>query len=63
MRYFEAHLPRNAYELRLDEAGGLEWLERRGDGVTRVHRRKPSESAWRAFVTRVYGILPIAGQL
>ena len=60
---FETDLRRNAYELRLDEDGGIDWIARRGDGALLIHRGEPAESGWRVFMSRFYGVLPIGGQL
>ncbi|TMV09024.1 phospholipase D family protein [Ruegeria sediminis] len=63
VRRFQENLDRNAYRLRLDEDGDIEWLARREDGVLLLYRREPIDSSWRAFMSGVYAILPIGGQL
>lgn len=63
VRRFEENIRRNAYELRLDEDGGIDWIERQEDGTMLVYRDEPVESGWRLFLSRVYGALPIGGQL
>jgi putative cardiolipin synthase len=60
---FEEDLRRNAYELRLDEGGGIDWIARRDDGALLIHPDEPASSGWRVFMSRVYGVLPIGGQL
>ncbi|WP_108261212.1 phospholipase D family protein [Mangrovicoccus ximenensis] len=63
VRQFQAGIRRNAYQLRLGTDGNLEWLEHTADGRILVHRDEPAESGWRSFKSRIYGVLPIGGQL
>ena len=60
---FESNIRRNAYELRLDDEGGIDWIARRDDGALLVYPDEPADSGWRVFMSRVYGVLPIGGQL
>lgn len=55
---FDTQIPALAYEVRLDEGGDLEWVEREG-GVTRVLRREPGRTALRSIGLGVLSILPI----
>ncbi|WP_172331017.1 phospholipase D family protein [Mangrovicoccus sp. HB161399] len=59
---FQAGIRENAYQLRLGTDGDIEWLEHK-DGKVLVHRDEPAESGWRSFKSRIYGVLPIGGQL
>ncbi|KUJ76606.1 phospholipase [Ruegeria marisrubri] len=60
---FRENLAENAYKLRLDDSGEIEWLARREDGAILLYRREPADSAWRAFMSSIYGLLPIGSQL
>ncbi|MGI1664202.1 phospholipase D family protein [Palleronia sp. KMU-117] len=60
---FEDNIRRNAYELRLDDEGGIDWMARRSDGAILIYPDEPADSGWRVFMSRVYGALPIGGQL
>ena len=55
---FDTRIPGLAYEVRLDEGGDLEWVEREGD-ATRVLRREPGRTALRSIGLGVLSILPI----
>jgi putative cardiolipin synthase len=55
---FDTQIPALAYEVRLDEGGHLEWIEREGD-ATRVLRREPGRTALRSIGLGVLSILPI----
>jgi putative cardiolipin synthase len=55
---FDTQIPALAYEVRLDEGGHLEWIEREG-GVTRVLRSEPGRTALRSIGLGVLSILPI----
>ena len=63
VRRFEENIRRNAYELRLDENGEILWIERRDDRSTVIYRDEPAGSPSRVFLSRIYGALPIGGQL
>ncbi|RYH07175.1 phospholipase D family protein [Tropicimonas sp. IMCC6043] len=63
VQLFRDNIRANAYELRLDETGGIDWLSRREDGTLVVYKQEPAHSAWRVFMSRIYGILPIGSQL
>ena len=60
---FDRELADSAYRLRLDKNGQIEWLARGKDGSWIAHRKEPSKSAWRKFMSGVYGTLPIRSQL
>ncbi len=51
-------VPQAAYQLRLGEGGGLQWVEREGDAV-RVHDEEPGASVWRRLMVAVLAVLPI----
>jgi putative cardiolipin synthase len=55
---FDTQIPALAYEVRLDEGGHLEWIEREGE-VTRVLRSEPGRTALRSIGLGVLSILPI----
>lgn len=63
VRKFEEDIRRNAYELRLDEDGGIDWIARGDDGAPQIYREEPASSGWRVFMSRLYGVLPIGSQL
>ncbi|WP_138466423.1 phospholipase D family protein [Poseidonocella sp. HB161398] len=63
VRQFQEGLQRNAYQLRLGTDGQIEWLDHSQDGKILVRQSEPADSSWRSFKSRVYGILPIGGQL
>ncbi|MCE5974211.1 phospholipase D family protein [Sinirhodobacter sp. WL0062] len=63
LRVFRRDLPQRAYKLTADERGKLNWLSRRADGVTLLHLWEPYDSVLRAFMSGVYGFLPIGKQL
>ncbi|MCV2879054.1 phospholipase D family protein [Sedimentimonas flavescens] len=63
LRIFKRDLPDRAYQVTADENGKLNWLSRREDGVTLLHLWEPYDSVWRAFMSGVYGFLPIGKQL
>ena len=58
-RAFDSRIPANAYELRLDEAGLLYWLEPRADGTVVRHDSEPGTGFWRRFGVGVLSLLPI----
>ncbi|SFB72416.1 phospholipase D family protein [Tropicimonas isoalkanivorans] len=60
---FRNNIRANAYEVRLDPEGGLDWISRREDGTVVLHKQEPARSSWRVFMSRVYGVLPIGSQL
>lgn len=55
---FTLNVPAAAYELRLDDAGELQWLEWQ-DGRRLVHRQEPGASFWLRLAVRVMAMLPI----
>lgn len=55
---FRGEIPRRAYEVRLDGEGGLEWVERTGQGQ-RVYRDEPLTSPWKRLALRLLSWLPI----
>ena len=60
---FNSKLTDLAYRLRIGANGKVEWLARRNDGVWISYDKEPSSSVWRSFMSDVYGLLPIRGQL
>lgn len=57
-RYFEQGVPGDAYEVRLAEGGGVEWIERTPAGVVR-HASTPRVGALRQAWIRLLSVLPI----
>jgi len=55
---FANDIPERAYEVRLTEAGSLEWVERR-DGREIVHAKEPGATLWRRVMLAVLSVLPI----
>jgi putative cardiolipin synthase len=55
-------LPNVAYEVVLDDAGKLQWIDRSGDEPV-ILTSEPQTSWWRRFSTGFMRILPIKGQL
>ena len=55
---FESAVPRIAYELRLGEAGDLQWLEHQDSGE-RIHVTEPDTRPWTRAALRVLSWLPI----
>ena len=53
-----ARLMESAYELRLDENGRLQWLDREGE-IVRVFDSEPNAGLWRRFQAFVLTLLPI----
>jgi putative cardiolipin synthase len=60
---YRANLPDMAYRLALDEDGDITWTARREDGTTVRYLDEPRDSGWSMFKARVFGILPMGGQL
>ena len=60
---FRERIEANAFRLRLDDTGGIDWVTLREDGAILVYKREPTDSQWRAFMGKVYGLLPIGSQL
>lgn len=60
---FTENLRRNAYELSLDAEGGIDWLARTEDGRQLLYKSEPTGSDWDLFMSRLFGVLPIGGQL
>jgi putative cardiolipin synthase len=52
------NLPSRAYDVRLSEAGALQWLEQR-DGQGIVHEEEPGATVWRRAAICVLAALPI----
>lgn len=60
---FTENLRRNAYELLIDDAGGIDWMARTEDGGRLLYKSEPTGSGWDTFLSRLYGVLPMGGQL
>jgi len=60
-RLFTA-LPAQAYQLRLDRNGDIEWVAQ-VDGREVVYHNEPNADLWLRFKVGVLGLLPIEGQL
>ncbi|MDW3221719.1 MAG: phospholipase D family protein [Paracoccaceae bacterium] len=60
---FEKNLPLAAYELSLDEKGTINWLGTEENGQRVLYLSEPVSSAWRMFMARLFGVLPIGKQL
>lgn len=58
VEYFEQRVPGDAYEVRLAEGGGVEWLERTPQGVVR-HASTPHVRGMREFWISLLAALPI----
>ncbi|MDK3072328.1 phospholipase D family protein [Sedimentitalea sp. JM2-8] len=56
-------LPARAYRLSLDDSGDITWTAQREDGTTLRYLDEPRASGWSMFQARLFGLLPIAGQL
>ena len=59
---FDGGIPEKAYEVHLDDDGGLYWLDRRGDEVVRLDD-EPETGWFRQAVVTVLGWLPIEWML
>lgn len=55
---FDERVPNDAYEVRLASDGGLEWIERSGEGE-RIWRKEPETSWLRRTWIRLLSVLPI----
>ncbi len=55
---FDNAIPERAYEPRLDGAGNLYWIERRGGSQVR-HATEPGTALWQRLAVRVLSLLPI----
>lgn len=55
---FTSSIPARAYELRLSDAGSLQWVERR-NGETLVHDEEPGAGFWRRAGVFILSLLPI----
>ena len=55
---FGSSIPARAYEVRLSDAGSLQWVERR-NGETRVHDEEPGTGFWRRASVFILSLLPI----
>ncbi|WP_433989667.1 Cardiolipin synthase C (plasmid) [Pseudoseohaeicola sp. NH-UV-7] len=51
------------YAVTLDEDDRVSWTETTPDGTQRIYYREPTGSSWDAFMSGVYGLLPIGSQL
>lgn len=61
---FRQNLRKNAYELRLDDESGIDWLAyREEDGVLVRLRDEPVSSGWKLFMGQFYGLIPFGSQL
>jgi putative cardiolipin synthase len=56
---FADNLVPRAYEVRLDAAGALQWVERQPDGSERIFAEEPDTGWWRRFGVSVMSLLPI----
>jgi putative cardiolipin synthase len=56
--FLDRSMPLSAYEVRLREDGGLEWIERTPDGEKR-HEKEPGAGWFRRFSVGVLSALPI----
>jgi len=61
-RSFDENIPRDAYELGLDEDGDLHWIDR-SSGEPHKLTREPATSWWRLAYVRFLSLLPIEGLL
>ncbi|MGH8235530.1 MAG: phospholipase D-like domain-containing protein [Steroidobacteraceae bacterium] len=55
---FASRVPQRSYEVRLDEQGALQWIERRGE-EKQVYDAEPGTSRFRAFFVALLSVLPI----
>ena len=55
---FFSSIPARAYQVRLSNAGSLQWIERR-DGETLVHDEEPGAGFWRRAGVFILSLLPI----
>lgn len=55
---FDRDIPSSAYEVKLDEGGGLVWIERR-DGQTLRHTQEPGATLGRSAWIGLLSVLPI----
>ena len=60
-RLFHA-LPTNAYRLRLDADGDIEWVTQKNNAEV-VYTTDPQTGFWQRFSVGLLGLLPIEGQL
>jgi cardiolipin synthase C len=51
------------YAVTLDAEDRVKWTETTPDGTKRIYYREPTGSAWDAFMSGVYSLLPIGSQL
>ena len=58
-RSFDQQIPVNAYRVRIDAHGRLEWTERRADGSEVLYHREPNASIGRKLLVWLLGLLPI----
>lgn len=56
---FNRVIPNAAYEVQINAAGRLSWLERLDDDHQRRHRTEPDSSFFQRLVVRLLGMLPI----
>lgn len=55
---FISSIPARAYEVRLSDAGSLQWVERR-NGETLIHDKEPGAGFWRRAGVFILSLLPI----
>jgi putative cardiolipin synthase len=56
--FFDTEVPRVAYEVRLTDTGGLQWIERTAQGE-KIHHTEPGTSALQRAGVGFLSILPI----
>lgn len=55
----DQHLPRVAYQLKLDQHNEVVWLERKSNGVTVTHQIEPNTTRFQRFIMRMISRLPV----
>ena len=55
-------LPTQAYLVRIDSDGDIEWVAQE-QGAETVYRHEPHTGFWRRVAVGLFGLLPIEGQL
>jgi putative cardiolipin synthase len=48
-----------AYQVRLDEGGDLQWVERDQEGREQIHEQEPGAGFWRRVAVAILAVLPI----
>ena len=59
---FDARLSKNAFLVRLDKDGDLEWIDATGDNDI-VYDEEPLADPWRRFQSDLFGLFPLEGEL